>query len=54
MIKFAWILLLVVCVVVWSRDRKEPFDTKKIINLFELTGPYMEEKAQTFRGLKNL
>lgn len=54
MIKFVWILLFIVCVIVWSRDRKEPFDTKKITNFFELTDPYMDEKKQIFRGLKNL
>ena len=54
MIKLVWILLLIVCVIVWSRDRKEPFDTKKITNFFELTDPYMDEKKQTFQGLKNL
>lgn len=54
MIKLVWILLLVVCVIVWSRDRKEPFDIQKITKFFELTDPYMDEKKQIFSGLKNL
>jgi hypothetical protein len=54
MIKLVWILLLIVCVIVWFRDRKEPFETKKITDFFELTYPYMDEKKQIFHGLKNL
>ncbi len=54
MISLAWILLLVVCVVVWTRETKEPFDTKRINDFFDLANPYMEEKKKTFIGLKNI
>jgi hypothetical protein len=52
MIQFVWVLLLLVGVVVWFRDRREPFDTKKITDFFELVDPYMQEQNRTFLGLK--
>ncbi len=54
MIPLAWILLLVVCVIVWTRKIKEPFDTKRINDFFDLVNPYMDEKKKTFLGLKNI
>jgi hypothetical protein len=39
--------------VVWSRDKKEPFEIKKITDFFELVDPYMEEVKQVYIELKN-
>ena len=51
--KFLWLLFIVVCIVVWSRDKKEPFEIKKITDFFELVDPYMEEVKQVYIELKN-
>jgi len=51
--KFLWLLFIVVCIVVWSRDKKEPFELKKITDFFELVDPYMEEVKQVYIELKN-
>jgi hypothetical protein len=51
--KFLWLLFIVVCLVVWTRDKKEPFEVNKITDFFELVDPYMEEVKQLYNELKN-
>ena len=52
-LKFLWLLFFVVCAVVWTRDKKEPFDMKKTTDFFELVDPYMEEAKRVYIGLNN-
>jgi hypothetical protein len=47
------ILFVVVCVVVLTRDKREPFELKKMNDFFELADPYITDVKQLYIDLKN-
>ena len=47
------ILFVVVCVVVFTREKREPFELKKMNDFFELADPYMRDMNQLYVDLKN-
>jgi hypothetical protein len=53
MTPFLWILFLVVCIVVWTRGKKEPFEQKKLKEFFEFADPYIVDVKKLYVGLKN-
>ena len=50
---FIGILFVVVCVVVLTREKREPFELKKMNEFFELADPYMTNMNQLYSDLKN-
>lgn len=46
------ILFVVVCVVVLTREKREPFELKKMNEFFELADPYMKDMKQLYVDLK--
>lgn len=50
---FIGILFVVVCVVVITRDKREPFELKKMNEFFELADPYMTDMNKLYIDLKN-
>lgn len=50
---FIGILFVVVCVVVLTRDKREPFELKKMNDFFELADPYITDVKQLYIDLKN-
>ena len=47
------LLFVVVCVVVFTRGKREPFELKKMNEFFELADPYMTNMNRLYRDLKN-
>uniref|UniRef100_A0A6C0HQB1 Uncharacterized protein n=1 Tax=viral metagenome TaxID=1070528 RepID=A0A6C0HQB1_9ZZZZ len=47
------ILFVVVCVVVLTREKREPFELKKMNDFFELADPYMTNMKQLYVDLKS-
>ncbi len=47
------ILFVVVCVVVLTREKREPFELKKMNEFFELADPYMRDMKQLYVDLKS-
>ncbi len=47
------ILFVVVCVVVLTRENREPFELKKMNDFFELADPYMKDMKQLYVDLKS-
>ncbi len=47
------ILFVVVCVVVLTREKREPFELKKMNDFFELADPYMKDMKQLYVDLKS-
>jgi hypothetical protein len=50
---FIGILFVVVCVVVLTREKREPFELKKMNDFFELADPYMKDMKQLYVDLKS-
>lgn len=50
---FIGILFVVVCVVVLTREKREPFELKKMNEFFELADPYMTNMNKLYSDLKN-
>jgi hypothetical protein len=50
---FIGILFVVVCVVVLTREKREPFEVKKMNEFFELADPYMKDMKQLYVDLKS-
>ena len=50
---FIGILFVVVCVVVLTREKREPFELKKMNEFFELADPYMKDMKQLYVDLKS-
>jgi len=50
---FIGILFVVVCVVVLTREKREPFELKKMNEFFELADPYMRDMKQLYVDLKS-
>jgi len=50
---FIGILFVVVCVVVLTREKREPFELKKMNEFFTLADPYMTHMNKLYIDLKN-
>ena len=50
---FIGILFVVVCVVVLTREKREPFEVKKMNDFFTLADPYMSDMNKLYSDLKN-
>ena len=47
------LLFVVVCVVVFTREKREPFELKKMNDFFELADPYMTNMNRLYLYLNN-